>query len=139
MRPLRFILAAFLLLLSLPGSFAQSTKVRGRVIDESTGEGIPYAGVFFKGSTVGATTDTDGWFALETREDSLSVITVSRMGYLPSETVIAPKRFNTVYFRLKPFEDVLDPAYVKADDRYVKSLNSFPGVSISSTNTWTRL
>lgn len=122
MRPLRFILAAFLLLLSLSGSFAQSTKVRGRVIDESTGEGIPYAGVFFKGSTVGATTDTDGWFALETREDSLSVITVSRMGYLPSETVIAPKRFNTVYFRLKPFEDVLDPAYVKADDRYVKSL-----------------
>ena len=85
MRPLRFILAAFLLLLSLPGSFAQSTKVRGRVIDESTGDGIPYAGVFFKGSTVGATTDTDGWFALETREDSLSVITVSRMGYLPSE------------------------------------------------------
>ncbi len=123
MRLLKFILSAtFFLCLSITGSYAQSTRVRGRVIDDLTGEGIPYAGVYFKNSNTGVTTDTDGWFAIETRNDSLSIISVSRMGYLPTETLIAPKRFNTVYFRLKPFEDVLDPAYVKADNSYVKRL-----------------
>ena len=34
---------------------AQVTRVRGRVIDAFTGEGIPFAGVYFKNSTVGVT------------------------------------------------------------------------------------
>lgn len=123
MRIFKSIFSALILLcLSSYGSLAQSTRVRGRVIDETTGNGIPYAAVYLKGSDIGVTTDSDGWFALESRNDTLSIISVSRMGYLPTETVVAPKHFNTVYFRLKPFDDVLSPSYVKADDGYVKKL-----------------
>ena len=123
MRLGRQILPALLFFCLLhPGVLAQSTKVRGRVIDETTGEGIPYAEVYLKGSSVGTTTDLDGWYAFETRNDSLTVVSVCRVGYLPAESVVSPHRFNTVYFRLKPFADELDPAYVKADDRFVKDL-----------------
>ena len=99
---------------------AQATKVRGRVVDASTGDGIPYAGVYFKNSTVGVTTDTDGWYALETRKDSLSVLTVNCLGYIPSEAEVVPHSFNTVYFTLRPLVNEITPSYVKADNRYIK-------------------
>ena len=121
MRLLKPLLTAILFLCVLAGEVsAQSTRVRGRVLDSTNGNGIPYAGVFFKNSTVGVTCDDQGWFALETRVDTLSALTVSCPGYYPSEIRINPKNFNSVFFRLLPYEDVLPPSYVKADDGYVK-------------------
>ena len=49
--------------------YAQSTRVRGKVIDAETGEVLPLANVFFKGTTIGVTTDFEGTYYLETRED----------------------------------------------------------------------
>ena len=71
------------LILSLsfsPCLHAQSTQVKGRVLDGSTGEGIPFAGVYFQNTTKGVSTDMGGWFAIETREDSLTVLSVSCAG-----------------------------------------------------------
>ena len=56
----RFALLAALLLAATSLS-AQTTKVRGRVTDES-GEAVPFVAVFFEGTTVGITTDLDGWY-----------------------------------------------------------------------------
>ena len=61
-------LASFILLaFAAQDASAQATKVRGRVVDAVTGEGIPFAGVYFKNSTVGVSADLDGYFNLETR------------------------------------------------------------------------
>lgn len=49
--------------------FAQSTRVRGSVTDAKTGEVLPLVNIFFKGTTVGMTTDFDGNYVVETRED----------------------------------------------------------------------
>ena len=101
-------------------SFAQSTKVKGRVVDASSGEGIPFAGVYFKNSTVGVTTDIDGWYALETRADSLAELSASCLGYEEQVKRVTPHRFNTVNFSLEPIVDELNAAVVKPDDSYMR-------------------
>ena len=53
------------LLLLLPATlFAQPTKIKGKVSDSSTGEGIPYAIVYFDGTFIGASCDNRGIFVI---------------------------------------------------------------------------
>ena len=105
--------------LSLDAS-AQSTKVKGRVVDAVTGEGIPFAGVYFKNSSVGVTTDIDGWYALETRVDTLEFLSAYCLGYEEEVKHVSPHRFNTVNFSLNPLLNELNASVVKPDDRYMK-------------------
>jgi hypothetical protein len=55
------------------------TIIRGKVTDGATNEPIPFANVYFKGTTVGTTTDFDGRFELKTTtpKDSLTVTVIS--------------------------------------------------------------
>lgn len=115
-----FVFAALLLSLLSLDAFAQATKVKGRVVDASTGEGIPFAGVYFKNSVVGVSADMDGYFALETRVDSLTVLSAAILGYEEQVKAITPHSFNEVTFRLRPVVDELKAAVVKPDNRYMK-------------------
>ena len=101
---------------------AQTTKVKGRVTDAMTGDGVPFAGVYFKGSTVGVSSDMDGYYYLETNADSLSLLTAQMLGYLQDEKSVTPGHFNAVDFVLKPQTSSLDAATVKPDDSHVKWL-----------------
>ena len=38
---------------------AQSTRIKGRITDEATGEGIPFVGIYFKNTTIGVSSDLD--------------------------------------------------------------------------------
>ena len=105
----------------LPDASAQATKVKGRVVDASTGEGIPFAGIYFKNSTVGVSADMDGYFSLETR-DTLSVLSASILGYEEQFIKINRRSFNEITFRLNPVHDELAAAVVKPDDRYMRSI-----------------
>ena len=59
-------LIAFVLLLLAPVWLsAQTTRVRGKVSDALTGQGIPYATVFVDGTMIGAYTDSLGTYSLE--------------------------------------------------------------------------
>ena len=60
---------------------AQTTKVRGTVTDADTGEPIPFAGIYFKDTTIGLTADIDGRFTLETRDPSVKVLVCQLLGY----------------------------------------------------------
>lgn len=44
-------------------------RVKGKVTDAKTGEVLPLVNVFFTGTTIGMTTDFDGEYYLETREE----------------------------------------------------------------------
>ncbi len=115
------ILSVTILLAYLPFTdvSAQATKVKGRVVDASTGEGIPFAGVYFKNSTVGVSADMDGCFSLETR-DTLSLLTASILGYEEQMIKVTRHSFNEVNFSLKPVLDELNAAVVKPDDSYMR-------------------
>ena len=112
----------FLIIFPAAVASAQSTKVKGRVTDASTGEGIPFAGVYFKNSTIGVSTDIDGYYILETRADQVSVLSASILGYETEEKAVNPKHFNEINFSLQPFSDELSAAVVKPDDSYVRSI-----------------
>ena len=60
-------LTLLLLLLSLTMS-AQKLIVTGQVTDSVTGEGVPFAGVFEKGTTNGVSTDDEGRFSINVNQ-----------------------------------------------------------------------
>lgn len=91
--------------------FAQSTRVRGKVTDAKTGEVLPLVNVFFKGTTVGMTTDFDGNYYLETREE-VSELQASFVGYVAKTVKINPRAYNTVNFQLEPQTFDLDEVKV---------------------------
>ena len=92
-----------LLLLLFAGDiiYAQSTRVKGKVIDAKTGEPLPLVNIVFKGTTIGITSDFNGEYTLETREE-VSELQASSLGYILQTVKINPGNFNTVNFRLEP-------------------------------------
>lgn len=101
---------------------AQTTKVSGTVRDAQTGEPIPFAGIYFKNTTIGLTADIDGKFILETRDPNAKILICQLLGYEPQEMEIKHGAFSHVEFKLKLAENQLPGAFVKADNRRIKRL-----------------
>ena len=62
-------------------SDAQETIVKGRVIDADTGDPVPFVNVVFRGTTVGITTDFEGFYELKTNLP-VDSIAASYIGYI---------------------------------------------------------
>ena len=116
----KHLIAVCLLFVSLVCG-AQTTKVRGRVTDEA-GEGIPFAGVYFKGTTVGITADIDGYYNLETKDLTRYVLVAQLLGYDTMEVFVQPGKFNEVDFTLRLADNRLSGAKVKADNKKAREL-----------------
>lgn len=56
-------------------------EIRGRIIDRGTGEGIPFATVFFPSSPIGTPTDLDGYFALRFDVFPADTLMIQALGY----------------------------------------------------------
>ncbi len=78
----------------------QITKVMGIVTDADTGEPVPFANVYFYGTTIGVTSDFNGHFSIETKMASDSLM-ASYIGYLKQSKRIYRDRFQEVNFALK--------------------------------------
>ena len=100
---------------------AQTTKVRGSVTDE-TGEPIPFAGIYFKGTTIGITADIDGRYTLETRDPEARILVCQLLGYDTQEVAVKHGAFTQVDFRLKLTDNQLPGAFVKADNKRIRRL-----------------
>ena len=112
-----FLLSAF----TLGAQNSSTTKVRGTVVDADTGEPIPFAGIFFKDTTIGLTADIDGKFTLETREN-VSILVCQLLGYDTQEKPVKTGAFTEVNFKLKLTDNRLTGAVVKADNRKIRRL-----------------
>ncbi len=116
------ILTAVLMTLCQIHAFSQSTRVKGRVTDDTTGEAIPFAGIYFKNSTVGVSTDIDGYYTLETRENVSDTLCAVILGYDPAESTVRKNSFQEIDFRLHLTENNLTASRVKPDGSRVKRL-----------------
>jgi hypothetical protein len=94
----KYFLLLFLISCTYPVA-SQVTKIMGRVIDAETKEPIPFANVFFEGTTIGVTSDFDGKFSIETKTPSDSLI-ASYMGYEKQARPVFKNRFQEVNFEL---------------------------------------
>ncbi|CAN5510304.1 DUF5686 family protein [soil metagenome] len=73
-----FLLCGFMLMAWV--TFAQETRITGKLTDVLTNEPIPFATVIFKGTIIGANTDFDGNFTLTTTEPTDSIL-ATMVGY----------------------------------------------------------
>ena len=76
-------------------SFAQVTKIRGRVLDSKTKQPLPFVNIAFKGTTIGTTSDFDGNYFLETRKPS-DTLFVSFVGYKEQNFFVKKGQFQTI-------------------------------------------
>lgn len=77
---MQFFIGLFLL---LSGSLLAQTKVGGIVVDD-TNAPIPYANVYFKGTSEGVITDENGKFYLES-QNTYTALIISFVGFAPKE------------------------------------------------------
>jgi len=103
-------------LCNLYNSNAQVTKLMGHVIDAKTKETMPFVSITFKGTKVGAITDYNGNYKLETtlRVDS---IIASFIGYKRNAKKIIRNKFQTVNFEMLPSSLELNEVVVSVKKR----------------------
>lgn len=80
---------------------AQNTIVEGRVTDAKTGEGIAFAAIAFVGTSMGTTTDFNGYYIINTNKPSDSLRCVF-VGYNTQTLVVKRNQRQTVNFTLQP-------------------------------------
>ena len=116
---LPYLLAALFLCAAFPLK-AQTIKVHGTVFEEETREPLPFAGVYFEGTTIGTTTDEKGRFSLETGALASGQLTAYLVGYLPQGVLVKAGKEMEINFMLKLDRKNLNAAYVRPDNHYMK-------------------
>ncbi len=81
--------------------YSQKRTIEGKITDASTNEPIPFANIYFPGTTIGTISDFDGKFSLQfsTPIDSLKV---SCVGYLAKAKAVINKDLLRLDFQLTP-------------------------------------
>lgn len=114
------VLTALMTIFFSVSAGAQATKVKGRVTDSESGEGIPFAAVYFYGTTIGVSTDLEGYYSMETRDSTANTLCAALLGYETQMIRVSRRAFSEVDFRLHPVTSSLNAAVVKPDNRYMK-------------------
>lgn len=97
------------LLLTINISYAQTSNVTGTVIDE-TGAPLPGVSVVIKGTTVGASTDFDGKYAIDASNDA--TLLFSYIGYAEQEVAVGSR--TNIDVTMEPSAQSLDEVVVTA-------------------------
>lgn len=91
--------------------------VGGRILDRNTGEGIPFATIFFPSSPVGTSADLDGHFQLPFSEMPSDTLRVQAMGYNTYNRVLDRNRKQyTLNIELERSEAMLDEVVIHAGE-----------------------
>ena len=95
-----YMLFVFVFLSGTSKVFSQLSKVRGTIIDADTKEPLPFVNVTFTGIQIGAITNFDGEYFLETRQ-LVDSIRVSFVGYKSQAFKINRHSFQTINIELQ--------------------------------------
>ncbi len=79
--------------------FAQETIVQGKVTDAASGDPLPFVNVFFKGTSIGSTTDFDGNFTVRSFNATDSLV-ASYVGYKHRTKAVKLGTRQTINFQL---------------------------------------
>lgn len=114
----------FLLCLIYGLSYSQSlTTVKGVVKDAVTKENLPFATVYFEGSTIGTFSDEEGEFELKTTSKYTSV-KASLVGYKPFYFAVSPGITTKMDILLEPDTKQLEEIVVQPrKEKYSKKNN----------------
>lgn len=98
----RYLLLFVLSVLSIYGH-AQNGTIRGFVYEEKTGEPVIFTNVYLKGTTVGASTDVNGYFSIPQIPPGEYELTVTYLGYdtLSQPVSVTAGRIETIKLFMK--------------------------------------
>lgn len=111
-------LSALLFFLFLAFNAVAQNSVNGQVIDSLTRQPVPFANVYFAGTTVGTTTGEDGRFELRGFPSGKYDLSASFVGYHPAQQAIAFENSKlTVTLVLFEKATQLDEVVIRPDNR----------------------
>src|SRR5262245_35938244 len=113
-----WVLGAAAALLGIAIDLAQAGGIlRGRAVNDGSGEGVQFATVHIQGTTRGAIADEHGTFQIQEVPDGQYKLEVSALGYLPA------MRFELEISTTKPLliEVALDEAAILVDSTVVRA------------------
>ena len=104
----------FLLVIIFFSSNCYSQLIRGTVFDKNTDEVIPFAAIYFSGTTMGTTSNENGYFELKLPEDLSNPLIISSVGYY-SATITNFESSENLTIQLEPKTYSLKDVEVTAD------------------------
>jgi hypothetical protein len=132
-----FLIIAIALIIFPTITFAGITgKLSGRVTDKSTGEPLPGANVLIVGTTIGASTDADGYFTLINIQPGEYSIRFGFVGYanLKIESVIVnADRTTKVDAQLTTSDIALNEVVVKAERPPIEKDRTYSASIVNSS------
>ncbi|OUR98422.1 TonB-dependent receptor [Flavobacteriales bacterium 33_180_T64] len=124
------LFSVFFLFISLSLQAQSNYTIGGRVMSE--GEGLPYVSVYIKGTSLGSTTDENGYFEITKVPRGDNEIIVSFVGYkTDKKTIGVSKNVSNLMFDLQ-YDDSLDEIVVTGTLKPVSRLESAVPVEIYS-------
>ncbi|MCH6197965.1 carboxypeptidase-like regulatory domain-containing protein [Aquiflexum sp. LQ15W] len=125
----------FLIMGVLVYGFSEAQVISGKVVDEKTGESLPFANVFINNTTLGSTTDINGNFKISGSLPQNPEVVASFVGYFTKYRKVSFGGRNqvTVNFELTPKEDQLDEVSLSAkrDKTWERNLRKFERVFLA--------
>jgi iron complex outermembrane receptor protein len=90
----KYLLSIGILCLMSFGVFAQNI-IKGKVVEQSSGEGLPGVSIIVKGTSTGTSTDFDGNFELNTSNEE-NILIFSYIGFKTVEQKATSGQFFTI-------------------------------------------
>ena len=130
---MRQLLVCFLSLCLTTGLSAQLTLV-GTVADSATQAPIPFATVYFDGTTNGQTTDDNGKFSLALQGIELpALLVISHVGYR-TQSVLIEDAAQRVNIALGVQGQLIQTVVVQDEDRRMKNIAEFRSIFLGVTD-----
>ncbi len=117
----RTLIYRLLLLFTLFGAttfaIAQNNDIKGFVYEESTGEPVMFSNVFLKGTTLGCSTNENGYFNITRIPDGKYVLVVTCIGYdtLTDNITLSKGQSINKKYTLKETHTTLETVSITAD------------------------
>jgi hypothetical protein len=97
---------------------AQTGEIRGKIIDISNNEPIPFANIIVTGTNIGATSNFDGEFTITGLEPGYKTLQATFIGYKPAmsaDVLVSNNNKPYVIINMEPTKETLDEVVVKAN------------------------
>ena len=127
MRNLTKRIFSVVLLLTMT-TIAMAQKIQGYVVDQQSGDSIPYANARYAGTKSGASSDESGRFTVERINGS--TLTVTAVGYKPRKVKISEKTPDVLHVTLIADSKRMEEVVVKAKRRHRYSRKDNPAVEL---------
>lgn len=99
-------------------------SVSGKIIDTDTREALPFVTIMVKGTTIGATSNVDGFFTLFNVPTDTSTLLLSYIGYQKKEIFLTPDVKTTgLFVEMEPQTVGLDEVVVTAERQDILQIN----------------